>query len=432
MIDGLFSELAATESKITGFSEKPEEWEAESSAQLLFTEEWSRPLNQVPFLLPAVSVFKLYVVPFFAVFIPVIAWILPYVIVRFFFGIPLTIESYIDMFIGMWLGGKTWASLDFWGQMRILFQTTWTAFGVIQGIIQPVQQAIHLHSISQSILERGELFKNFATTTQKLFDVFGVKSAHMDAWPLEEPRQLYAYVRDHPQDIRWILNQIAELEVQWRIASSADLCFVKILPTGATKFKNFFDPSIPATKRVTSSFDSNGHSILTGPNKGGKSSVLRGLFINVWLAQTYGVAFAGAAELAPFRWIRSGLRLADLPGAQSLFERELSFATDVLRQKGRGFLVYDECFHSTNPPDGEKTARLFLRSLWKRRNITSIVSTHVFSLVEEAPCTVQKLCVPAQKTAFGIEYSFSLAPGLCKISSVEELYTKFGFPTAMP
>ena len=429
LVNELFSEVAGLESTIAGFSEKPEEWEAESSAQLLFTEEWSKPLNQVPLLLPALSVFKIYLVPFFAVFIPLIAWILPYVIVRFFFGIPLTIDGYLNMFVGMWLGGKTWASLDFWGQMRILFQTTWTAFGVIQGIMQPVQQAIHLHSIAQSILERGELFRNFAQKTRKLFDVFGVKSVHMDNWPLEEPRQLYAYVRDHPQDIQWILNQLAELEVQWRIASSADLCFVKIVRKGALKFKDFFDPSIAADKRVTSSFESAGHSILTGPNKGGKSSVLRGLFINVWLAQTYGVAFAAAAELVPFRWIRSGLRLADLPGSQSLFERELSFATEVLRQKGTGFLVYDECFHSTNPPDGEKTAALFLKNLWERKNIISIVSTHVFTLVEGAPRKIQKLCVPAQNTEFGIEYSFSLAPGLCTLSSVEELYVKFGFPS---
>jgi DNA mismatch repair ATPase MutS len=178
----------------------------------------------------------------------------------------------------------------------------------------------------------------------------------------------------------------------------------------------------------------NPHSIITGPNKGGKSSTLRALCLNVWLAQTFGLVFANSAKITPFSWIRSGLRLADLPGEESFFEREIKFAKQTLSAaatKKPGIVFYDECFHSTNPPDGEKTAKIFLSNLWANPNTISLVSTHVFSLVEEAPKNIHKMCVPAEKVGNQLRYSYRLTPGICKVSSVEEIYKKFGFPTAV-
>jgi DNA mismatch repair ATPase MutS len=138
-------------------------------------------------------------------------------------------------------------------------------------------------------------------------------------------------------------------------------------------------------------------------------------------------------KLSPFLWCQSGLRLADKPGERSLFEREIMFSKQTLtlsKKKGYGLVLYDECFHSTNPPDGEKTAQIFLSHLWKSPTTISIVSSHVFSLVESATDTVEKLCVPAEQTPEGIHYTFTLTPGICKVSSVEEIYKKYRFPLA--
>jgi len=149
------------------------------------------------------------------------------------------------------------------------------------------------------------------------------------------------------------------------------------------------------------------------------------------MSQTLGMDFAEEFVSTPFTWIESGLRLADTPGTESLFEREIQFATKVLRQakSGKlGIVFYDELFHSTNPPDGEKTANIFLTNLWNFPNVISFISTHVFTLVENAPKTIQRLCVPAKQGELGIEYTFQLAPGVCKVSSVDEIYKKFGFP----
>lgn len=441
-IDELFRDLKNLETQLEEFETAPKEWEKEGKSQILFTSEWSKPFNHIPFLLPAAAIFKIYIFPFFAVILPLLAWILPYVVVRFFFKMDMPFETYKVLMMNMWLGGKSWISMGFWEQLRVIFQTAWTAFGIFQGMYQPIQQAYHTKGIDDTIVKHGTLLQAFAFKVRRLFEMMGnmkgklIENPFLDAIPLDEPRQTYAHVRDHPKDIQWIWRKIGDLEVEWRFANAVQLNFVEYSPAKSLclEMKDFFDPAIPPEICVTSSISLKGtssHAMLTGPNKGGKSSTLRALFLNVWLAHTYGLVFARNARVSTLSWVQSGLRLADSPGTESMFEKEILFGVSTLRlaRSGKpGIVFYDECFHSTNPPDGEKTARIFLQNLWKQANVLSIVSTHIFSLVETAPPAIQKLCVPAEKTPTGILYSFELAPGICKVSSVEEIYKKFGFP----
>lgn len=444
-IEELFRDCKTLETELQQFESAPKEWEKEGKSQIVFTQEWAKPLNHVPFLLPAAAIFKIYIFPFFAVVLPLMAWILPYVIVRYFFGQNIPFEAYKNMMLNMWLGGKTWITMSFWEQLRVVFQTAWTGFGLFQSMYQPVQQALHTKTIDETIVKHGTLLQAFVEKVRMLFELLGqlkekkLSNLFLDEIPTLEPRQTYAYVREYPKDIQWIWRKIGEYELEYRLAAAFHLSFVDYMPGKRVflELHDFIDPSIPPEVCVPSSVsfsDLNTHGLLTGPNKGGKSSTLRALCLNVWLAQTYGVAFARRMLMTPVAWIRSGLRLSDIPGSESMFEKEIVFATKTLKlaASGRpGLVLYDECFHSTNPPDGEKTAKLFLETLWRQPRTISLVSTHIFSLVENAPSPIQRLCVPAKETPSGIVYSFELAPGICKVSSVEEIYKKFGFPSAV-
>jgi hypothetical protein len=447
-LDQYFTKLSALEPTLLLLKEKPAGWEEESLKQLCFMDEWSKPLNQIPFMLLAIALFKSYFVPFVSILFPLISWILPYIIIRFIFHLPMPFGVYWNMLITMYLGadaaGATWATLDSWKRMRILFQTVWTVFGLYQSVAQPLQQGAHIRSLDASVVKTGLTLKNFFEETKELFDSVSLKCAHLDeVIELQEPRLIYVYCRENYKDVTIILEKLAALEIDWRLAKNQDLCLVKFVKPASTYLKivDFFDPAIHPKQRVRSSLrminSDSQHILLTGPNQGGKSSILRAALLNVWLAQTYGVAFATKMVLKPFDWIESGLRLSDRPGETSLFERELEFGASILAKKGTGFLVYDECFHSTNPPDGEKTARLFLESLWQKKTVASFISTHVFSLVEKAPKTIKKLCVPAtlfesdksDKSEKKLKFSFHLEPGICKVSSVEQLYKKRRFPS---
>ncbi len=137
-----------------------------------------------------------------------------------------------------------------------------------------------------------------------------------------------------------------------------------------------------------------------------------------------------------FKWIASGLGLRDTPGIYSMFETEVKFAGTTLRQvwnpsAGAGLVLFDELFHSTNPPDGIRTAERFLHSLWRGaaaapHPIFSVVSTHVFSLIESAPKTVRPICCNAVESGEDITYKYSVDPGICKVSSVKKVWQRFG------
>jgi DNA mismatch repair ATPase MutS len=172
------------------------------------------------------------------------------------------------------------------------------------------------------------------------------------------------------------------------------------------------------------------HAILTGPNGGGKSSFLRAALQCVLLGHTFGYAPAKEANMPRFTWIATGIQLRDTPGKLSMFETEVKFASDCLaasKRYGPGLVLFDELFHSTNPPDGVRTATQFLRKLWDCKDVFSIVSTHVFPLVSTAPNSVQALCCPAQVEENGtIKFSYKVQPGICMISSVHTVWEKFG------
>jgi DNA mismatch repair ATPase MutS len=189
--------------------------------------------------------------------------------------------------------------------------------------------------------------------------------------------------------------------------------------------KDFGDSSIDFGSRITSSISIGGknqnHAILTGPNRGGKSSLMRGILTNIRYSHAFGVAFAGKAQMTHFSWIGDGLRLDDLPGKQSMFEREVAFAASALKKtEGRGIILYDELFHSTNPPDAKRTSEVFCDSLWKKKNCLSVISTHVYSLAREAPLELVKpICMASWIRNSFHDFSYTVQSGVCEVSSVD-------------
>ena len=161
--------------------------------------------------------------------------------------------------------------------------------------------------------------------------------------------------------------------------------------------------------------------------------------MNVVVAHSFGAVFAKKAQMTPFTWIADGMRLDDSPGKQSMFEREVAFGSAVLqKQGGRGLVLYDELFHSTNPPDAKRTSEIFCKSLWEKTNCLSIISTHVYTLAHSAPEKVKRLCVAAwntkgAKATKGAKstkgkyiFSYKVQKGICEVSSVDLLLQQFG------
>ena len=404
-----------------------------SYEQLLFS-GWPslQVLNTLPFCLLALAIFKQYIVPALAVLSPLAMVIMPYILLNVWYSMPITVSQYIK-FLLTTMGLQ---NLDLTNP-RTIFQGGLTLFSVGQSIYQPIQNALHLQVIHGTMMKKAAAVQQLVhhvKRLQQLFPSYTPLKYSLQDMEEQDIHQLFATFWDSPYRLRLALSTLGDCEVVYRIAKADRLQPVVFL-AGTKPFLQishgldpFLETAIPFDICLTGKKH---HAILTGPNRGGKSSVLRSTLLTIVLAQTFGMA-SGSVQLRPFDWIATGLRLEDRPGSTSMFESEVEFATQILRRTKDhpdqiGLVIFDELFHSTNPPDGERTADIFLQKLWKTSNTASFISTHVFELAKKAHTKIQKLCVPAHKQADGsLHFTYTLTKGICEVSSVDEILREKG------
>jgi hypothetical protein len=446
-----FNEIADIEAELKSFldpdSKDLKALQEDALSQLSFQTYDLRCLNYVPYMLTVMAIFKIWIVPGLALITPLIAWVLPYIFLRFIYNLPITQNQYNEI-LGMFLAGTPInmhtvrapapapaTSMN----LRSIIQYIFMAFSFAQSLIQPVQNAMHLNSIDSKLIENGDKVAKLKGYYDFFIGEFErLKIPHTFRRPFriidDDPRRAVHILIEQPERIRIALRDLAELEIIFRLTKSHLLKSAEILTKGDYPIviaTNMIDIAL-GKSAVASSIHlrtKDHHAVLTGPNGGGKSSFMRAMLQSVLISHAYGLAPADRFLVRRFSWISSGLRLQDRPGDLSFFETEVLFASDILKRDesdGIGLVLYDELFHSTNPPDGVRTAEIFLKQLWNKKKIVSVVSTHVFDLVESAPSVVQKICCNAKEVDGRIAFSYKVVPGVSKISSVTEIWNRFG------
>jgi hypothetical protein len=169
-----FSELKGLESDLEALTSKPSDLETEAFNELLFLKEWSVPLNFVPMLLVFWSLLRVYLFPGMALLMPVVMLILPFIIVRFIFHMPMSISGYMTL-----------VSAIFSGQVGALFQpdalltpkepvsgappfnifqlfkTGLLVGTIVQSFLQPYWSFLHLSAIDAFIQKKVEALLRF-------------------------------------------------------------------------------------------------------------------------------------------------------------------------------------------------------------------------------------------------------------------------------
>lgn len=175
----------------------------------------------------------------------------------------------------------------------------------------------------------------------------------------------------------------------------ARYCMVNFIENSTTPVidaQGFWNPFINADTVVINDILFNTscpNSILTGPNTGGKSTVIKAIMLDVLMAQTFGIAPAQSLSITPFAKLNCFMNISDdIATGASLFKSEVMRAKKLLdivqslQQDEFSFVIIDEVFTGTSPKEGEAAAMQFSKKLGSYKNNIGIIATHYPKMTE--------------------------------------------------
>lgn len=182
----------------------------------------------------------------------------------------------------------------------------------------------------------------------------------------------------------------------------------------ATDFWNpLVDPNVVVTNSMELGDPCRAHNmILTGSNKGGKSTLLKAMMLNALLAQTITMVPARRYVATPFACFATYMNVTDDTAAGlSLFQSQVTRAkklvhtVDTLPSKSFAFIVIDEIFTGTGAQKAAKAARTIAMHLAASPSICFILATHFVDELSRLEADTHGLCknfkVDADKDALG-------------------------------
>jgi DNA mismatch repair protein MutS len=176
---------------------------------------------------------------------------------------------------------------------------------------------------------------------------------------------------------------------------TARYCLVNFLENNTApviEAERFWNPFINADTVIVNDIAFDGscpNSILTGPNTGGKSTVIKAIMLNVLMAQTFGMAPSASLTITPFSKLNCFMNISDdIATGASLFKSEVMRAKKLLdlvqslKKNEFSFVIIDEVFTGTSPKEGEQAALGFAKKVGSYSNNISIIATHYPKMVD--------------------------------------------------
>lgn len=432
-------------------------------------------LNTFPFVLNGLITWKTLVLPGFAILMPLIALIVPFVFLNMTSSISTSeylvhVKHVLLQQISIPSFLRSRGSEDRIGFVLESLFIGLTLATFISSLWNQITSAMHLRNIWNNVKIQGRAVLNLVTSCHQMLDIMkhqDMKYQRALRHVIDEGEAMFEEVKylescdeltafgsiwNNHEVISRMTSWVGHIDAITSIASLGKAICIPIISKLASAngaelhVDKIAHPELQTC--VLNSFhgsrsggdNTKQHAILTGPNRGGKTTFCRGLGLAILTAQSWGFAWAQSMRWTPFKTIFTALETNGVLGNMSKFESEIEFAKTVLGTKGRCFVMMDEIFHSTNATDGVAASTVFLKQLYQREDVISIISTHYKELAVQfgndnkqstASASVYQM-VAHEKDGGKLEYTYTMAPGISETSSVMEILAERGLlPTAV-
>jgi hypothetical protein len=411
-------------------------------------------LNTSPLVLKGIITWKTIVLPGFALLMPLLALIVPYIYYKFSNKAVDTSEYLIRVRGALLQQISVPSVLTKWrgtqhDKLGYLLESLFIGLTLamfISSLWNQVASAFHQRNIWNDIVYRGNGIKSLVIAAKRIHDSLqsmpirnrkalrsvieeGASALDQCICLLDlEGAPAFGYVWNNNDCLLKLKAWIAHIDVLVGISGMSNICF----PTYTHKTSSIYGLRIhhPSVKNcISNNFICDSHALVTGPNRGGKSTFCKALGLAVVTSQSWGFAFAHTLTLSPFSHIMTALEPSGKLGEYSTFESEIQFAKSVLAaaKDNNIFVMMDEIFHSTNANDGVAASKVFMDQLYASKNVLSVISTHYRELTDSYKDRVQLIQMLSEYLPSGrLLYKYKLAPGVSLNSSVMEILIERG------
>lgn len=405
----LLNEIREAQDDILWFIKPKSSEQQKIYDDVFFSHNYFKKLNKNRLSVFIYYLYRTIIQPVYVIISPILCFIIPYIVLRFKMGLKLSISIYIKILkqvlpasFGIITKGDKSNKQIIW----IYLSSIISALLYIQTVYSQVSNVFTLMDTSKLIKTRVNKLKKTLDNIRIIGNNLAIPNnlgipPYLADITTYEPTSSYLWRY-------WLLNlngvthlkewmsQLGQYDMLCSIAiyirhvneQSLPICYpIREVSNNKSHLftKDIWHPGLlnnNNNKLVTNSFELGNkykrNMLLTGPNAGGKSTLVKAITINCLLAQTFGFTTSRYFSYTPYHLIYTHFRIQDLTGEKSLFQEEVNRCQFMFNKLGNyPFLtVFDELFCSTSIIEGISCAYALAEIIGSYKNGTSFITTH--------------------------------------------------------
>jgi energy-coupling factor transporter ATP-binding protein EcfA2 len=438
-------------------------------------------LNKNDHLLTSYNLYRIIGSPIIGIVSPIMYFVVPYLVLRYKLGLKIQFFDYIKMLFKSFFSGSDifmpsglskikYISYGF--TLLFYFQSLFNSVEVskavyklsnlltdrVNGIVSYIKHSYKLYNEcwTDALLEAFDYklsnmpnnIPYFQDESLKPFSIFRNFGKQLSIFKFLK-KEMYvpllqrSYLLDALHTVVTLVSSDKQSPFTFSFADFKEPSLVGgLVAKPRVDLKGFYHPCLDCSTIVTNDLTLGSEKpqniILTGPNAGGKSTLIKSFIISILLSQTFTISNAYNSSLTPFGQINTQINIPDCKGKQSLFEAEMYRSKhnfDVLKAMPNNefyLIAMDEIFSSTNPIEGIAGAYAIAKKLAEYPNVICIISTHYVYLTKLASEHRDLFCkykmnVLLDESGNVLSYPYKLFTGVSRQYIALELLRKNGF-----